>query len=212
MAERGRRSCIGNRRRRWRAWARAGGHRTAFPGRGLSCVHGRRRARRKPRPDLREALARKPPPRHGRGRTLVGPHRADLSRRLHREGGAGARMLHRGAEGAADLAHPRQCPGAGAGYGAPPILLLDEVAAHLDAPPRRALRRDLRARGAGLDDRHRPRAVRRSGRSRAALSRSPRRTAPRRRARRSTAAQSGPGFRRPEPENGLETPNLVSSA
>ena len=46
--------------------------------------------------------------------------------------------------------------------GVAPVLLLDEVVAHLDpGPPRRAVRRAGAARRAGLDDRRRPGAVRR---------------------------------------------------
>jgi DNA replication and repair protein RecF len=56
------------------------------------------------------------------------------------KGVPGARLLDRRAEGAADVADPGQCARAGEDFGAPPILLLDEVAAHLDAgPARRAL-------------------------------------------------------------------------
>ena len=71
-----------------------------------------------------------------------GPHRSDLAVADDRSRRAGRALLHRPPEGAADQHRPgrrralrrRRC-------GDLPVLLLDEVAAHLDpAPPRRAAR------------------------------------------------------------------------
>ena len=73
------------------------------------------------------------------GRTLVGPHRADLLVRHSAEGHGGRPVLDRRAEGAADrprLAHARLVREM---TGATPLLLLDEIAAHLDDGRRAAL-------------------------------------------------------------------------
>ena len=57
-------------------------------------------------------------------------------------------MLHRRTKGAADLADPRQRPRAGGRIRRPALLLLDEVAAHLDANRRAALYDEIVALGA----------------------------------------------------------------
>ena len=147
-------------RRRWRGWGRR--RRARFPRAELpSKARGRGT-----RPGWRPPGARAGRATLAAGRTLVGPHRDDLGGGLRREGGGGAALLDRGAEGAADLRWCSPMPGRWRqGFGAAPVLLLDEVAAHLDAGRRRgALCGGRGARGAGLDDRDRAGAVRRARR------------------------------------------------
>lgn len=98
--------------------------------------------------DLVDAL------RHGRprdlaaGRTLVGPHRSDLSA-IYIAKGAPAKDCSTGEQKALlislILANARALA---QDTGAPPILLLDEIAAHLDADRRAALYGEVRALGA----------------------------------------------------------------
>jgi DNA replication and repair protein RecF len=82
------------------------------------------------------------------GTTTTGPHRSDL---LVRHGGNGrpAAQCSTGEQKALLiailLAHARL---QGEARGAPPLLLLDEVAAHLDAARRRALFEEILALGA----------------------------------------------------------------
>ena len=82
------------------------------------------------------------------GRTLVGPHRADLLA-VYRDKGVAAAMCSTGEQKALlislVLANARALR---AGLGAPPILLLDEVSAHLDAARRAALYDEVVALGA----------------------------------------------------------------
>ena len=82
------------------------------------------------------------------GRTLVGPHRADLAARYAVKGVA-AKDASTGEQKALlvslVLANARALA---ADFGAPPILLLDEVAAHLDAGRRVALYDEICALGA----------------------------------------------------------------
>lgn len=82
------------------------------------------------------------------GRTLVGPHRADLGA-VYAEKGVDARDCSTGEQKALlislILANGRALA---ADIGAPPILLLDEVAAHLDADRRAALYDEICALGA----------------------------------------------------------------
>ncbi len=82
------------------------------------------------------------------GRTLVGPHRADLSAAYAAKGMA-ARDCSTGEQKALlvslILANARALA---QDFGAPPILLLDEVAAHLDAGRRAALYDEICALGA----------------------------------------------------------------
>ena len=104
------------------------------------------------------------------GRTTEGPHRQDLAV-THV---AKAQPAARGSTGEqkalllglvlahAELVAERR--------GAPPILLLDEVAAHLDPGRRASPVRAAEGQGAGVDDRDRGCAVRRNWRSRNAFS------------------------------------------
>lgn len=82
------------------------------------------------------------------GRSLTGPHRADLTA-IWREKGMSAAQCSTGEQKALlialILAHARALA---ADRGAPPILLLDEVAAHLDAGRRAALYDEICALGA----------------------------------------------------------------
>ena len=82
------------------------------------------------------------------GRTLAGPHRADLSA-IWAEKGVEARLASTGEQKALlislVLANARALA---EDTGAPPILLLDEVAAHLDADRRAALYAEIEALGA----------------------------------------------------------------
>jgi DNA replication and repair protein RecF len=82
------------------------------------------------------------------GRTLVGPHRADLGATYAAKGVA-ARDCSTGEQKALlvslILANGRALAHE---FGAPPILLLDEVAAHLDAGRRAALYDEICALGA----------------------------------------------------------------
>ncbi len=82
------------------------------------------------------------------GRTLVGPHRADLEA-SYRAKGMAARDCSTGEQKALlislILANARALQRS---FGAPPILLLDEIAAHLDADRRAALYDEICALGA----------------------------------------------------------------
>lgn len=82
------------------------------------------------------------------GRTLVGPHRSDLSA-VYRARGLAARQCSTGEQKAlllsVVLANARALA---RDFGAPPILLLDEVAAHLDKTRRAALFDEVVALGA----------------------------------------------------------------
>ncbi|MEO1919056.1 MAG: DNA replication/repair protein RecF [Paracoccaceae bacterium] len=82
------------------------------------------------------------------GRTLTGPHRADL-RAVYAAKGVEAKMCSTGEQKALlvslMLANARALA---QDFGAPPILLLDEVAAHLDADRRAALYAEICALGA----------------------------------------------------------------
>lgn len=82
------------------------------------------------------------------GRTLVGPHRADL-RAIYRDKGVPAAQCSTGEQKALlvslILANARALKDE---TGAPPLLLLDEIAAHLDAGRRAALYDEVEALGA----------------------------------------------------------------
>lgn len=82
------------------------------------------------------------------GRTLIGPHRADLAA-VYRDKGAPARECSTGEQKALlislILANARSLA---AEIGAAPIILLDEVAAHLDADRRAALYDEVTTLGA----------------------------------------------------------------
>ena len=89
--------------------------------------------------DFREALAAGRERDRAAGRTLEGPHRSDLLVR-HRRKDMPAELCSTGEQKALligiILAHARLC---GEVFGNVPILLLDEIAAHLDAGRRAAL-------------------------------------------------------------------------
>ncbi len=97
--------------------------------------------------ELREALAASRPRDFAAGRTLVGPHRADLSA-LYVAKGVPARECSTGEQKALlvslILANARALAAEG---GSPPIILLDEVAAHLDGGRRAALYDEICALG-----------------------------------------------------------------
>lgn len=73
------------------------------------------------------------------GRTLSGPHRADLSAH-YRDKNISARDCSTGEQKALLISLVlANCRALSSGFGSPPVLLLDEVAAHLDASRRAAL-------------------------------------------------------------------------
>jgi len=94
--------------------------------------------------DLREAYARNRPRDMAAGRSLIGPHRSDLAA-IFRAKGVPARDCSTGEQKALlislILANARA-------LAVPPILLLDEVSAHLDALRRAALYDEICALGA----------------------------------------------------------------
>ncbi|QYX57117.1 DNA replication/repair protein RecF [Roseovarius sp. SCSIO 43702] len=98
--------------------------------------------------DFREALSESRFRDLAAGRTLIGPHRADLHG-LYAAKGVPARDCSTGEQKALlvslILANARALA---EDFGAPPILLLDEVAAHLDAARRAALYDEIVALGA----------------------------------------------------------------
>ncbi len=98
--------------------------------------------------DLRAALADSRARDLAAGRTLVGPHRSDLAA-VYTAKGVAARDCSTGEQKALlislILANARALSAA---TGAPPILLLDEVAAHLDATRRAALYEEILDLGA----------------------------------------------------------------
>ena len=97
--------------------------------------------------DLLDAIAASRPRDLMAGRTLIGPHRVDLSA-IYRRKGVAAKDCSTGEQkallislilaNARALAHD---------YASPPILLLDEVAAHLDAGRRASLYEEIEALG-----------------------------------------------------------------
>ncbi len=95
--------------------------------------------------DMREAFSAGRPQDLRAGRTLDGPHRADLHA-VFQAKGVEARACSTGEQKALlislILANARALRD---DFGAPPILLLDEVAAHLDADRRAALYNELHA-------------------------------------------------------------------
>ena len=97
---------------------------------------------------LRQALADSRPRDMAAGRTLVGPHRSDLHA-VYAAKGVAAAQCSTGEQKALlislVLANARALAGL---WGAPPVLLLDEVAAHLDAARRAALYDEICALGA----------------------------------------------------------------
>ncbi|MEM9852096.1 MAG: DNA replication/repair protein RecF [Pseudomonadota bacterium] len=127
------------------AAAQAGAE-TAFPAADLALTHA------EPAPEdaagLADTLADTRRRDMAAGRTLVGPHRADLAA-TYAAKGMPARACSTGEQKALlvslILANGRALA---QGFGAPPILLLDEVAAHLDAERRAALYDEIVALGA----------------------------------------------------------------
>lgn len=117
------------------------GAETAFPTAGLRLAE--------PEPgDLGAALASSRGADLKAGRTLVGPHRADLDA-VYAAKGVAAALCSTGEQKALllslVLANARALA---TDFGAPPVLLLDEVAAHLDAGRRTALYDEICALGA----------------------------------------------------------------
>ncbi|MFO8126754.1 DNA replication/repair protein RecF [Yoonia sp.] len=98
--------------------------------------------------DLQAALAGNRSRDMGAGRTLIGPHRADLDA-VFADKGVPAKDCSTGEQKALlislILANARALA---RDFGAPPILLLDEVAAHLDATRRAALYDEICSLGA----------------------------------------------------------------
>lgn len=131
---------------RWLAEAQRSAQ-TAFPAADLELVpaEGETPASQA---DLAEALAESRLRDIAAGRTLVGPHRADLHGAYAAKGVA-ARDCSTGEQKALlvslILANARALADQ---FGAPPLLLLDEVAAHLDADRRAALYDEICALGA----------------------------------------------------------------
>jgi DNA replication and repair protein RecF len=115
---------------------------TAFPSATLTLVNP------EPTDDLASALVEGRRRDLAAGRTLVGPHRADLSG-IYADKGVAADQCSTGEQKALlislILANARALA---KDLGAAPILLLDEVAAHLDAPRRAALYDEICALGA----------------------------------------------------------------
>ncbi len=123
------------------------GAETAFPNADLALV-GPDGEELPPETDLAEELAASRQADLRAGRTLVGPHRADL-RAVYAAKGVAADQCSTGEQKALllslVLANARALA---ADFGAPPILLLDEVAAHLDAGRRASLYDEVCALGA----------------------------------------------------------------
>jgi len=119
---------------------------TAFPAADLALSHAEGELP-EDEGDLRAALAEGRARDLAAGRTLVGPHRVDLEA-VWRAKGIAARDASTGEQKALlislILANGRALA---ADFGAPPILLLDEVAAHLDAGRRAALYAEISALG-----------------------------------------------------------------
>ena len=119
------------------------GAETAFPVASLAITHPEDMPA-----DYQDALARGRPRDLAAGRTLIGPHRADLEAQ-YAEKGMPARDCSTGEQKALlislILANGRALA---RDFGAAPILLLDEVAAHLDASRRAALYDEICALGA----------------------------------------------------------------
>ncbi|MXU64860.1 DNA replication/repair protein RecF [Oceanomicrobium pacificus] len=128
--------------------AAQGGARTAFPAADLTLLDGDVPATAPATDDLAQALAASRPADLRAGRTLVGPHRADL-RAIYAAKGIEARNASTGEQKALLVSLVLASARALAeDFGAPPILLLDEVAAHLDEARRAALFDEICALGA----------------------------------------------------------------
>ena len=121
---------------------------TAFPTADLGLIHADGIGCPASEADLQTSLSENRGRDLAAGRTLVGPHRLDLTA-VYRAKGAPAHKCSTGEQKALlvslILANGRALAKA---FGAPPILLLDEVAAHLDADRRAALYDEICALGA----------------------------------------------------------------
>ncbi|MCK8463339.1 DNA replication/repair protein RecF [Aliiroseovarius sp. S1339] len=121
---------------------------TAFPIADLSLVQPDDVHLPETETNLAQAFAESRPRDLMAGRTLVGPHRSDLAA-VYAAKGVAARDCSTGEQKALlvslILANSRALAQS---FGAPPILLLDEVAAHLDAGRRAALYDEVCALGA----------------------------------------------------------------
>ncbi|MGZ2255654.1 DNA replication/repair protein RecF [Roseobacter sp. A03A-229] len=123
------------------------GAQTAFPAAELTLTHAEGEL---PQTidELRTALAESRPRDVAAGRSLIGPHRADISG-VYAAKGVPARDCSTGEQKALlvslILANARALA---RDFGAPPLLLLDEVAAHLDPDRRAALYDEIAALGA----------------------------------------------------------------
>lgn len=125
-----------------------GGAETAFPAADLTLVDGEGGAPVEDIAALAEALAAGRARDMAAGRTLIGPHRADLDVTFRAKGTPAASSSTGEQKAlliALVLANARALR---AELGAPPVLLLDEIAAHLDAGRRAALFDELCALGA----------------------------------------------------------------
>lgn len=124
------------------------GAETAFPTAELSLISADTMPPEQTSDTLREALAEGRNRDMAAGRTLTGPHRADLHA-IYATKGIDAKLCSTGEQKALlvslILANARALT---QDFGAPPILLLDEIAAHLDAERRAALYDEICALGA----------------------------------------------------------------
>lgn len=124
------------------------GAETAFPTAELSLISADELPPEQTSETIREALANGRGRDMAAGRALTGPHRADLHA-IYAAKGVEAKLCSTGEQKALlvslILANARALA---QDFGAPPILLLDEVAAHLDADRRAALYDEICALGA----------------------------------------------------------------
>ncbi len=143
MADAGRRITAGRQATLDALMAAQAGAETVFPAADLSLTHADQ-----PSEDLAEALAASRPRDLAAGRSLVGPHRSDLQA-VWKAKGVDAKDCSTGEQKALlislILANGRALA---AQMGEAPILLLDEVAAHLDADRRAALYDEICGLGA----------------------------------------------------------------
>lgn len=123
------------------------GAQTAFPAAELTLTHADGELPQSA-DDLRIALAESRPRDMAAGRSLIGPHRADIAG-VYAAKGVPAKDCSTGEQKALlvslILANARALA---RDFGAPPLLLLDEVAAHLDPDRRAALYDEIAALGA----------------------------------------------------------------
>jgi len=124
------------------------GAETAFPSAALTLVHADGVEMPVGADELARGFGDSRPRDMAAGRALLGPHRADMEAVFTAKGVA-AKQCSTGEQKALlislILANARALAG---GFGAPPILLLDEVAAHLDEARRAALYDEICALGA----------------------------------------------------------------